>query len=130
MIRTRQTCGIVLAFLIAFICIVFSFKAWGHDAEMAKDPDEARVFAFYDGWKRPPARFYSCCSKTDCHVVDLKRDEHGKLMFFDTSQQLWRVIPEEIIESNLADPRESPDGRNHVCYNSMYVFCAVLGSGQ
>lgn len=103
--------------------------AYAHDAAMAKSAEEALLFKFYSDWKRMPARYYSCCSQVDCHEVSVRR-ERGRWYFFDKAQGLWREIPEEVIESNAVDPRESPDGRNHVCYNGGYVFCAVLGSGQ
>lgn len=103
--------------------------AYAHDAAMAKSAEEARVFKFYSDWHRMPSRAFSCCSQVDCHEVDVMRKDR-RWYFFDKEQGLWREIPEEVIEHNAADPRESPDGRNHVCYNSGYVFCAVLGSGQ
>jgi hypothetical protein len=38
-----------------------------------------------------------------------------------------------ILEENQLDPRDSPDGRGHVCMDpprkGNMVFCAVLGKG-
>ena len=119
----------LIAMLVVAIVITSLWPAHAHDASMASSPEEARVFAFYKSWQRMPDRRMSCCSDQDCHAVDIKR-ENGKYFFFDKTQLLWREIPEDRIESNASDPRESPDGRNHVCYNTMYVLCAVLGSGQ
>ncbi len=103
--------------------------AYAHDASMATNAEEARVYSFYRTWMRPPDRKMSCCGNEDCHPVDV-RQENGHWAFFDKLQGLWRRIPDDRLESNVAGPRESPDGRNHACYNTMYVLCVVLGSGQ
>ena len=104
--------------------------ATSHDASMAKTPTEAAVFDFYATWYRPPERTYSCCNMNDCHVVEIKR-EGGRWFFMDRIFfHGWREIPPDRLEHNASDPRESPDGSSHVCFNSMYILCAVLGSGQ
>jgi hypothetical protein len=128
----------VFALLLALILVVlivlvhrlaFHYQAHAHDMEQAHGNVELeRVYRFYDSWMRLPDRRYSCCSKTDCHDVEVRQDPEGGWQFLDKSQNLWRHIPEAILEHNAADGRESPDGKNHVCYNTMYVFCAVLGS--
>ncbi len=104
--------------------------AYAHDESMAQNEEEARVLRFYKTWMRPPERSYSCCGNEDCHPVDVRRDRSGNWSFYDPVQGLWREIPKDKLESNAREPRESPDGRNHACYNTGYVFCAVLGSGQ
>ena len=42
-------------------------------------------------------------------------------------------IPVGILEDNQPDPRDSPDGRGHVCMQppgkGNMVYCAVVGSG-
>ena len=107
--------------------------ATSHDAATARNPTEKAVFEFYATWMRPPGRFYSCCNMQDCHVVQIKQ-EKGRWLFLDTFSYSdgghWRVIPPDILEQNASDPRESPDGNSHVCFNASVVLCAVLGSGQ
>ena len=106
--------------------------AISHDHNTAKSPEEARVFDFYATWYRPSERTYSCCSMQDCHVVEIKR-EGSKYYFLDRisyAWPTWREIPPDRLEHNARDPRESPDGQSHACFNSMYVLCVVLGSGQ
>jgi hypothetical protein len=114
------------------LMVLGAIPAYPHDASHAKTATEAAVFDFYATWMRPPGRSYSCCNMNDCHVVEIKR-EGGRYSFLDRlsfGAPLWREIPEDRLEHNAADPRESPDGSSHVCFNSMYVLCAVLGSGQ
>ena len=116
--------------LILFLAAPPVGTATSHDASMAKTPTEAAVFNFYATWYRPPERTYSCCNMNDCHVVEIKRE--GTRWFFMDNIYFhgWREIPPDRLEHNANDPRESPDGSSHVCFNSMYVLCAVLGSGQ
>ncbi len=115
---------------IAVWLVMLAALAHGHDSHTAKSPSEARVFDFYTSWYRPPERVYSCCSKEDCRVVEIKQDK-GRWFFLDKVYQLgWREIPPDRLEHTASDPRESPDGNSHVCFNAMYVLCAVLGSGQ
>lgn len=128
--RIKDFLIIILAvIIIAALAVFLPKQAPAHDFNAAATPEEARVYKFYDSWYRPPNRQFSCCHRSDCHVVDVKRED-GRWFFFDPSMQLWRFIPEDRLEHNAPDARESPDGRNHVCYNTMYVLCAVLGSGQ
>ena len=116
--------------------VVFGLQLTGpassHDPGTARDATEARVFDFYQTWFRPPERTYSCCNMQDCHVVDVRR-EGDRWYFLDKisyGAPTWRAIPPDRLEHNASDSRESPDGQSHVCFNSMYVLCAVLGSGQ
>ncbi len=106
--------------------------ATSHDPTTAKTATEARVFDFYQTWNRLPERRLSCCNMMDCHVVEIKQRD-GRWFFLDRITHfapVWREIPPERLEQNAADPRESPDGSSHVCFNQSYVLCAVLGSGQ
>ena len=105
--------------------------ATSHDLSAAKTPTEEAVFGFYLTWKRMPERAMSCCGNEDCHIVQVQKT-NGKWYFLDrfTNSSGWREIPEERLEHNAADPRESPDGNSHVCFTPNYVLCAVLGSGQ
>ena len=119
--------------LLLALALLCATPAFAHDPGTAKSPEEARVFTYYTSWMRPPERSMSCCSQHDCHDVEVKR-QNGKWFFLDKissgSGPYWREIPEDRLEQNDKDPRESPDGRSHVCFNSSFVLCAVLGSGQ
>ncbi len=116
-------------FLIVTLSLLSAGTAISHDPGTAKSATEAAVFNFYATWMRPPERSMSCCSTNDCHVVQIKR-EGDTYYFLDIYEHRWRAIPPDRLEHNASDPRESPDGSSHVCFNSMFVLCAVLGSGQ
>ncbi len=116
--------------LVTVSLLLTTVVATSHDIHAAKSPEEARVFHFYATWMRPPERSMSCCNMQDCHTVEVKR-ESGRWFFMDKYYfRDWREIPSDRLEQNYSDPRESPDGSSHVCFNSGYVLCAVLGSGQ
>lgn len=97
---------------------------------------------FYQTWLRPDMRqlnkqrWYSCCDNMDCAPARFKH-EKGQLLGqkMGVADNTWYVIPEQLLESNQEDPRESPDGRGHLCarlnaFNGHpQVFCAVLGAG-
>lgn len=88
---------------------------------------------FYLSWNRPNhrrpdgTRMASCCSMQDCFPSELKH-ERG---FWWTRTKDGRsvvIVPEDILEHNQPDARDSPDFRNHVCIRANQVICAVLGS--
>ncbi len=93
---------------------------------------------FYKDWRMPnggQARTQSCCNKQDCYPTAFKlvggtwfarRREDGK----------WMAVPVSKLENEQTDPRESPDGRGHICAappvpngDTYSIFCAVLGAG-
>ncbi len=129
---TRYITGVrwLLPILTFVVLLGTAGVATSHDPVTAKTPEELRVFHFYATWYRPPERTFSCCNMQDCHVVQIRRQ--GQTFYFlDNIYQFgWREIPPGRLEQNTSDPRESPDGNSHVCFNGMYVLCAVLGSGQ
>jgi hypothetical protein len=104
--------------------------AISHDSSTARSATEARVFDFYQTWMRPPERMFSCCNMQDCGVVEIRREGEQYYFLDKIYTHSWRLIPSDRLEHNASDPRESPDGSSHVCFNAMYVLCAVLGSGQ
>ncbi len=116
--------------LVVLISLLWPGAAVSHDPGTARNATEAAVFEFYTTWMRPPERTFSCCSMQDCHVVEIRR-EGGRYYFLDNIYTHgWRQIPEDRLEHNWSDARESPDGQSHACFNPMYVLCVVLGSGQ
>ncbi len=116
--------------LLIVVLLMSTGAATSHDPGTAQNATEAAVFRFYASWFRPPERKMSCCSLNDCHTVQVKREGERYYFLDNIYAHGWRFIPAERLEQNAADPRESPDGSNHVCFNQMYVLCAVLGSGQ
>ncbi len=130
----KYICWVRWLFPIVLIALLLlsAGVATSHDPGTAKSPEEARVFYFYQTWYRIPERTMSCCNVNDCHVAEIKQRD-GHWFFLDRITRLapvWREIPPDRLEQNASDPRESPDGSSHVCFNAMYVLCAVLGSGQ
>ncbi len=118
--------------------LAFAFVAFGTAAAMAHDhkhPDgmvEDKVGKFYDTWTVPPRRIVSCCSRKDCYAAQVRRGAGG-LEYLHKWSGTWAALPSSVIEHNQVDPRESPNGENHVCASEHYpenVFCAVLGSGS
>jgi hypothetical protein len=119
---------LVIAIILALMAPAFALEQHDHNSlGLAGD--------FYAGWKRPDARFpngdrsMSCCNKIDCYQP-LIRGVSGHWEYMSRATGRWKNIPEVLLESNQADPRESPDGLPHVCENSTgYLLCAVLGGG-
>src|SRR5690348_11003031 len=113
-----------------------SLLLWPAQAQERHHPPQDMELhnTFYSTWMIPnngAVRSKSCCNNIDCYPTEVhrvgdhwfaKRREDGK----------WILIPDDKIEQNQPDPRESPDGRSHVCMSSPfagdYVYCAVLGS--
>jgi hypothetical protein len=122
----------VICFLLGLFVVLLSHaKA----QEMGHRPQDMALHEqFYSTWKIPEngkERKRSCCNKVDCEPRKVKK-ENGVWYVWFRIQNRWLPIPENLIESNQSDPRESPDGQSHVCINpnSGMVLCAVLGSGQ
>ena len=95
---------------------------------------EALHEQFYATWFKPNGgkdREKSCCNQQDCSPAEMRRVAghwQGRRIGKDS---VWIDIPDDLIESNQADPRESPDGASHLCVHfSGYVLCAVLGGGM
>lgn len=114
--------------------------------------------AFYAGWNQMPDRTNSCCDQKDCYYTVFKSEGgstyalkrriindptdiipgyHAPAVVLRESVEMalkhaeWVTIPAEKLEENAADPKDSPDGQNHVCMNEYgLVYCAVRGGGQ
>jgi hypothetical protein len=126
--------GIVFGTL-AFALFAVATQAQEH-SHHSHPPRDAEVHEmFYVTWNVPnngQPRERSCCNKHDCYPTQIK--EVGSTYFaLRREDQRWVPIPHSKIEHNQPDPRESPDGRNHVCMappqDGIKVYCAVLGSG-
>jgi hypothetical protein len=96
---------------------------------------------FYSTWMRPDqrnaqgGRFSSCCNKQVCYPTTFEK-RSGWWYARRREDGAWIRVPPGVLESEQLDPRESPDGGNHVCMpppnhsRAGEVYCAVLGSGQ
>ena len=88
------------------------------------------VDRFYSTWKRPnygTTRISSCCNTADCYPAKVII-QGGKWLFEHRETRRFIPIPDSIMEHMQPDPRESPDGDNHVCASPHgIVYCFVAG---
>lgn len=118
--------GALLALIIIYIGLVVA----SHSQESDVHSHMGNVGHFYQTWMRPEKREYSCCSDKDCYATEFKA-VGGTWFYLHRETGTWKPIPAELLEDNTADPRDSPDGRNHICANPEgFVFCAVRGGGM
>lgn len=93
--------------------------------------DEELHVKFYLSWMIPPLRNVSCCDKRDCYPTAVKNV--GGTWFVERREDReWIPVPEHKIEQNQKDPKESPDGRAHVCLGPPpygVLHCFTHGSG-
>lgn len=113
-----------LFLVLSLLCITPAFGQHDHGK---LSPEVAR---FYETWTMPDQRTASCCNRTDCDTRQVKQVA-GVWTFFHQETNKWYPIPENRLEHNTPDPRDSPDGQPHVCANLLTgnVYCAVLGGG-
>ncbi len=120
---------VVAACVMFALGVVLVGNAWGqhplHDQEIHEN--------FYSTWRMPNGdkpRVASCCNEHDCYPATIKR-EGGTWFAQSRDGQRWIAIPDSKLEHLQGDPRESPDGRSHVCIpiTESGVYCAVLGNG-
>lgn len=97
-------------------------------------PQDAGIHErFYMTWLRPNHRMTngqrsaSCCNLQDCHPTEFKHS-NGHWWAKTNDGRNIIFVPEDILEHNQPDARESPDGRSHICVRANQVVCAVLGS--
>lgn len=115
--------------VVALICLGIDF-VFGQDIREHLPEHQSLHDRFYSNWMRPPGRVSSCCSQQDCYPLDhtnLKKNGETWFILNKFTNQ-WNAVPENLIESNQPDARDSPDGRGHVCANWSGVLCIVLGS--
>lgn len=93
--------------------------------------DQALHDKFYSTWLVPNggySRRQSCCNKKDCAAVRAVRRKGDIWEAQRDSDGSWLRVPPSKVESNQPDPRQSPDGRSHMCSVETNVICFVLGS--
>lgn len=88
---------------------------------------------FYSTWKTiPSARQYSCCDDKDCYSTTIKQ-QGGRYVYLQRNTGKWLPIPNDRLEHNAGDAKDSPDGQSHVCEHDIegqnIVLCAVVGGG-
>jgi hypothetical protein len=89
------------------------------------------VDRFYSTWRQPAygnPRTMGCCDRTDCYPTQAKFQD-GLWFAKHRETGRWIIIPPDKVEHDQIDPRESPDGRTHLCANRYgTVYCFVVGS--
>lgn len=132
--------GWVLALLALLLIGTCSHqRAQAHDEMTAESPTQKKVFQFYSQWNRPKGPFNiehrkpSCCNRADCFPVGETKISQGR---YSVRPEIkpgvlgdWFEVDPGIIESQQEDPRESPDGRSHVCIIGRVAACFVEGGG-
>lgn len=120
--------------ILAIIVALFLFSPAQAQLHL-HPPQDAELHAqFYSTWRMPnrgKERVQSCCNMVDCYPTDA-RLTNGIWYARRREDGAWIPVPAYKIEQNQSDPRESPDGRSHVCMPPpprIGVFCFTLGSG-
>jgi hypothetical protein len=110
---------------LIFIATPIAAQDIHHHEGMTPDVDR-----FYSTWLRPNGehpRVSSCCNFLDCYPVEAQF-VGGHWFFRHRETQTWKIVPDGLVEHEQADPRESPDGRNHVCASPYgHVYCFTVG---
>jgi hypothetical protein len=94
---------------------------------------------FYQTWLSPEdrkstgERLKGCCNNVDCaSIIATRRANRRDGILWEVQSGLepgvWYLVPNWIWEDGQGDPRESPDGRGHVCIMGGRVICAVRAS--
>lgn len=137
---------------IALTLILWFRHAQAHEHMHGESVEQARVIEFYRTWYRPKGDFSvvhrqsSCCysqgANQDCFPVlaertrpDGVREVMPDVTGASTQAQAnyggkWYALTHHINENEQPDPRESPDGRSHVCVAGEAAVCYVPGTGS
>lgn len=128
---------LLVGLLLSGYLLALSFISLTFGQDHNHPPQDAALHEeFYNTWNRPDIRndagerTASCCNKRDCFPTPIRK-VNGQWQALDRQTQKWIVIPDNKMEHNQIDPRESPDGQSHACISpdNEFPFCAVLGSG-
>lgn len=111
---------------LLFILTPVNAQVLHHHEGMSSEVDK-----FYTYWLQPnngAERYYGCCNRIDCYPTEAKI-VGGHWWYLHRETLKWMPVPDEKVEHLQTDPKESPDGRNHVCANKTgWVYCFVAGS--
>ncbi len=121
----RGVDGVLLAAVLCLVPNLGTAQHAGHHhpAEHAQTHEQ-----FYSNWFRPDDRRFSCCNKKDCEPVEA-RIIGGHWHVLRPADQRWLRVPPSQVETE----RDSPDGRNHACFqppgtgDTVYCFLAAAG---
>lgn len=147
--RTVTFCFIMLI-LVLFMATIYKAKAHEHMA--GESTEQARVIEFYKTWHRPKGDFSMthrvglCCyaggDSQDCFpvlaqrtnekgIIEVTPDVSGATTMVQARYGgKWWPLIHNIEEDKQPDPRESPDGRSHMCVTDSVVLCYVAGAGN
>ena len=114
--------------ITALAAVLLATQAFAQHAGHHHPPEHAAIHDhFYSTWTRPDDRRISCCNLKDCEPVQARR-VNGTWFVLRSADMKWLPVPPSRIETE----RDSPDGRNHACFQqpgmSDTVFC-FLPSG-
>lgn len=137
--------------LTSLLLCLLPCTALAHEHQPGETTEQQRIVEFYRTWKRPKGEFSivhrqpSCCygdgAEQDCFPVLKERiNEKGEREVMPdvsgahTQAQMeyggkWYPLIYGIEENKQPDPRESPDGRSHVCVTGAAAVCYVPGFG-
>jgi hypothetical protein len=132
--------------ILWFVCWVALWQGLYTLAATAQHTHEGAIGEFYQTWKRPydvcvgftfplfgpgcGRRTQGCCDKTHCQPISEMRRRGDGFEVRVKDSPAWFPVRNDRWEDAQPDPRESPDGQNHVCIFHGEVICAVRGSGQ
>lgn len=144
--------SVLIAALVIFFITMAIHVAWSHEHQAGETDEQRRVIEFYRTWLRPKGNFAithrngSCCYSSgeyqDCFAVkESYRDKQGVLWVKPDTDGVstlaqasygdkWYGVTTGVDEDKQPDPRESPDGRSHVCIAGNNVICYVGGWGN
>jgi len=134
------------------IILVFCSLVFAHEHQPGETAEQQRIVDFYASWHRPKGDYQIehrrplCCygtgARQDCFPVLARRvstDGKEELMpdvsGLPTTVQAeygykWYPNNYHVTEDQQIDPRESPDGRSHMCILGNTVVCYVRGWGE
>lgn len=99
-------------------------------AQHMHPPEHAAIHeTFYKDWMRPDDRRFSCCNLKDCQPVQARKGIRGQWEVLRPADMKWLPVPTSQIETE----KDSPDGRNHACFqppsvgDTVYCFLPAAG---
>lgn len=113
--------------VIALACAIGS-PAFAQHAHHHPPQHAALHETFYSNWMRPDDRRFSCCNLKDCAPVEVRK-VGGFWELLRPADGKWLRVPWSQVETE----RDSPDGRNHGCFQAPglqdTVFCFLPAGG-
>src|SRR5260221_13659920 len=101
-----------LALVAAWACVVIITSRVNAQTGHTHEGD---VGQFYLTWGQPGNRGFGCCDRTHCRPAAALRRNRAGYEVQIPGRDWWYPVGNDIWEDAQPDPRESPDGANHVC---------------